>query len=142
MVGDLYSEFLRRFEDFKIIEDEIHLISFPFACDVDNVPTDILLELIDLQSDTALGEDFKPASLLEFYSSLSKENFPNTKKHARKVLVLFGSTYTYEQASSVMKFTKSKHRSSLLMTICQMYLTSPLQTFNLTLMLLLTLKKG
>lgn len=35
------------------------------------------------------------------------------RKHAQKMLVLFGSTYACEQTFSVMKFTKSRYRSSL-----------------------------
>ncbi|KAJ0057931.1 hypothetical protein NL108_004473 [Boleophthalmus pectinirostris] len=90
----------------------MHLISSPFTCSVDNAPSDVQLELIDLQSDTVLAEDFKSASLLELYSSLKEENFPNMRKHAQK-LVLFGSTYTCEQTFSVMKLTKSRYRSCL-----------------------------
>ena len=70
MLGDLHSEFSRRFTDFRNIEDEIHLISSPFACNVDNEPIDVQLELMDLQSDLVLIEHFKSASLLEFYLSL------------------------------------------------------------------------
>nr|XP_033932408.1 general transcription factor II-I repeat domain-containing protein 2B-like [Pseudochaenichthys georgianus] len=60
---------------------------------VDNAPSDVQLELIDLQSDAVLAEHFKSASLLDFYSSLEEENFPNSRRHAQKMLVLFGSTY-------------------------------------------------
>ena len=60
----------------------MHLISSPFACKVDNVPIDVQLELIDLQSDTVLAEHFKSASLLEFYSSLKEKNFLNMRNHA------------------------------------------------------------
>ena len=67
---------------------------------------------MDLQSDPVLVEHFKSASLLEFYSSL-EENFPNMRKRAQKMLVLFGSTYTCKQTFSVMKLTKSRYRSSL-----------------------------
>ncbi|XP_071059504.1 general transcription factor II-I repeat domain-containing protein 2B-like [Pseudochaenichthys georgianus] len=80
---------------------------------VDSAPTDVQLELIDLQSDSLLKEHFKSASLLEFYSALKEENFPNMRRHAQKMLVLFGSTYTCEQTFSVMQFTKSRYRSSL-----------------------------
>ena len=48
MLGDLHSEFSRLFEDFKNIEHEMHLISSPFACNVDNAPIDVQLELIDV----------------------------------------------------------------------------------------------
>lgn len=119
MLG-VFSEFSRRFEDFKNIEDEMHQISSPFACNVDNAHIDVQLGLIDLQSDTVLAEHFKSASLLEFYSSLKEENFPDMRKRAQKMLVLLGSTYTCEQAFSIMKFTKSRYRSLLLMIICQM----------------------
>lgn len=78
------------FEDFKNIEDEMHLISSSFACNVDNTPIDVQLDWF------------------EFYSSLKEENFPNMKKHAQKMLVLSGSTYTCEHTFSVMKFTKSR----------------------------------
>ena len=126
MLEKLHSEFSRRFKDIKTIEDEIHLISFPFACNVDNAPIDVQLELIDLQSDPVLVEHFKSASLLEFYSSL-KENFPNMRKRAQKMLVLFGSTYTCKQTFSVMKLTKSRYRSTLMIIICQMCFTSLFQ---------------
>lgn len=53
------------------------------------------------------------ASLLEFYSSLKEENFPNMRRHAQKMLVLFGSTYICEQTFLGKKLTKSKNRSSL-----------------------------
>ena len=89
------------------------LVSSPFTCSVDSAPTDVELELIDLQSDSLLKEHFKSASLLEFYSALKEENFPNMRRRAQKMLVLFGSTYICEQTFSVMKFTKSRYRSSL-----------------------------
>lgn len=73
----------------------MHLISSPLACNVDNAPINVQLELIDLQSETVLAEHFKSASLLEFYSSLKEENFPNMRKQAQKMLILFGSTYLH-----------------------------------------------
>ena len=113
MLGALHDEFSRRFQDFKKVEDEMQLVSSPFTCSVDSAPTDVQLELIDLQSDSLLKEHFKSASLLEFYSALKEENFPNMRRHAQKMFVLFGSTYICEQTFSVMKFTKSRYRSSL-----------------------------
>ncbi|KAF1374389.1 hypothetical protein PFLUV_G00228590 [Perca fluviatilis] len=112
MLGALHDEFSRRFEDLRTIEDEMHMISSPFTCSVDNAPS-VQLELIDLQSDAVLAEHFKSGSLLDFYSSLKEENFPNMRRHAQKMLVLFGSTYICEQTFSTMNFTKSRYRSSL-----------------------------
>ena len=113
MLQALHGEFSRRFEDLRRIEDEMQMISSPFTCSVDNAPSDVQLELIDLQADAELAEHFKSGSLLDFYSSLKEENFPNIRRHAQKMLVLFGSTYICEQTFSVMKFTKSRYRSSL-----------------------------
>ncbi|XP_069615958.1 general transcription factor II-I repeat domain-containing protein 2B-like [Ranitomeya imitator] len=95
MFAALHDEFSRRFEDFKAVESEMHMISSPFTVCVDTAPSDIQLELIDLQSDNLLAEVFKSASLLEFYSSLKEENFPHITRHAQRMLVLFGSTYLY-----------------------------------------------
>jgi hypothetical protein len=75
LLGALHGEFSRRFEDLRTIKDEMHMISSPFTCSVDNAPSDVQLELIDLQSDAVLAEHFKSGSLLEFYSSLKEENF-------------------------------------------------------------------
>ncbi|XP_036066918.1 general transcription factor II-I repeat domain-containing protein 2B-like [Oryzias melastigma] len=113
MLGALHGQFSRRFEDLRTIEDEMNMISSPFTCSVGNAASDVQLELIDLQSDALLAEQFKSVSLLDFYSSLKEETFPNMRRHAQKMLVLFGSTYICEQTFSMMKFTKSRYRSSL-----------------------------
>ncbi|XP_044075180.1 general transcription factor II-I repeat domain-containing protein 2B-like [Siniperca chuatsi] len=113
MLGALHGEFSRRFEDLRTIEDEMCMISSPFTCSMDNAPSDVQLELIDLQSDAVLAEHFKSGSLLDFYSSLKEEDFPNLRRHAQKMLVLFGSTYICEQTFSMMKFTKSRYRCAL-----------------------------
>uniref|UniRef100_A0A669BDA4 SPIN-DOC-like zinc-finger domain-containing protein n=1 Tax=Oreochromis niloticus TaxID=8128 RepID=A0A669BDA4_ORENI len=109
----LHAEFSRRFQDFKALENEMDMVSSPFTCSVDNASSDVQMELIDLQSDTLLAEHFRSVSLLDFYSSLKEENFPHLRNHAQRILVLFGSTYVCEQTFSVMKFNKSKHRSSV-----------------------------
>ena len=49
--------------------------------------------------------------LIEFYASLHSEKFQNVKRFARKMFVLFASTYICEQTFSVMKVNKSKNRS-------------------------------
>ncbi|XP_074513994.1 general transcription factor II-I repeat domain-containing protein 2A-like [Sebastes fasciatus] len=113
MLEALHGEFSRRFQDFKTVESEMHMVSSPFTCSVENAPSDVQMELIDLQSDTLLAEHFRSVSLLDFYSSLKEENFPHMRRHAQKILVLFGSTYVCEQTFSVMKFNKSRYRSSI-----------------------------
>ena len=79
------------------------MVFSPFNCSVDDAPSEIQMELIDLLSDRLLVEHFRWVSLLDFYSSLKEENFPHLRRHAQKILVLSGSTYHRE----------SKYRSSL-----------------------------
>lgn len=56
MLGALHDEFSRRFEDLRTIEDEMRMISSPFTCSVDNAPSDVQLEVMDLRSDAVLAE--------------------------------------------------------------------------------------
>ena len=56
---------------------------------------------------------FGSKPLVEFYSPLHSEKLQNLKKIARKMFVLFASTYICEQTFSVMKVNKSKNRSLL-----------------------------
>ena len=96
-----------------MVENDMMLVSSPFAFNVDTSPTDLQLELIDLQSDAVIGELFKTISLTRFYAYLDEQNFPKIRSHAQKMFVLFESTYVCEQTFSVMKYNKSRHRSSL-----------------------------
>ena len=53
---------------------------------------------------------------LEFYRlviNLNKDQFPKIMENAYFWTVQFGSTYVCEQSFSLMKLTKSKHRSRL-----------------------------
>ena len=87
----LNGEFSRRFEDFKVLENDMRLVSSPFTFNVDKAHTDLQFELIDLQSDAVIGELFKTMSLTRFYASLDEQNFPKIRSRTQ-MFVLFGST--------------------------------------------------
>lgn len=97
MLEALHAEFSRPFKDFKTLESEMHMVSSPFNCSVDDAPRDVQMELFDLQSDILLAKHFRSVSLLDFYSFLKEENFPHLRRHG------IGSTYHCEQTFSVMK---------------------------------------
>ena len=59
MLGDLYSEFSRRFEDLKNIEDKMHLVFSLLALNADNAPIDVQLELIGLAVRCSTGKAFQ-----------------------------------------------------------------------------------
>lgn len=112
-LNDLHEEFCRRFSDFKKIENSLQLVACPLSQDPETAPQEVQLELIDLQSDAVLKENFHSLPLKEFYASLKDDCFPNLRGMAQKILALFGSTYVCEQTFSVMNINKSRHRSLL-----------------------------
>ena len=112
-LNDLHHEFCRRFLDFEKLQKPFQIISAPLSQVAATAPQELQLELIDLQSDYVLNEKFKTLKLSEFYASLSNTRFPEIRKMAQKMLVLFGSTYICEQTFSLMNFNKSSHRSQL-----------------------------
>jgi hypothetical protein len=98
----LNGEFSCRFEDFEVLENDMLLVSSPFTFNVDNTPTDLQLELIDLQSDAVIGELFKAMSLTRFYASLDEQRLGVI---LRRCLYCFGQpTYTTVQKFGVTFF--------------------------------------
>ncbi|KAJ3595031.1 hypothetical protein NHX12_004336 [Muraenolepis orangiensis] len=112
-LDDLHREFCRRFCDFEKIDKSLQLVSCPLSQDPESAPQELQLELIDLQSDSVSKEKFKSLKLNDFYASLNETAFPNLRRTAQKMLVLFGSTYVCEQTFSVMKINKAHHRSKI-----------------------------
>jgi len=112
-ITGLREELARRFADFNAMEHEFDLQKSPFSYDVESVADELQMELIDLQADNALKSSFEKKPLIDFYESLYPEKFKNIKEFARKMFVLFASTYICEQTFSSMKINKSKNRSLL-----------------------------
>ncbi|XP_068223147.1 general transcription factor II-I repeat domain-containing protein 2A-like [Palaemon carinicauda] len=126
----LRDEFIRRFADFKAIEGQFDLLSSPSACDVETAAEELQVELIDLQADNSLRRLFENKPLVEFYASLHSEKFINLKNFARKMFVIFASTYICEQTFSILKVNKSKNRS--LLTDSNLQSVLRISTSNLT----------
>ncbi|XP_066990456.1 general transcription factor II-I repeat domain-containing protein 2A-like [Macrobrachium rosenbergii] len=118
------------FADFKAIEGQFDLLSSPFACDVETAAEELQVELIDLQADNSLKRLFENKPLVEFYASLHSEKFKNLKNFARKMFVIFASTYICEQTFSILKVNKSKNRS--LLTDSNLQSVLRISTSNLT----------
>ena len=108
---DLHKEFSERLGDFDLVNVDMSIVSRPFSFEVEGIPTHLQMEILDFQSDNLLKDNFREMSLSCFYASLNDATFPRLKSLARKILVLFGSTYVCEQAFSRMKFIKDKSKS-------------------------------
>ena len=76
------------------------------------MPSDIQLELSDLQCDTAMKNKFASVGLDTFYQNLVPQ-YPKLTAMAAKVLSMFGTTYLCEQVFCVMNNNKTMHRSRL-----------------------------
>jgi hypothetical protein len=113
ILNDLIQQFETRFKDFKALEPEFQVFSTPFAVDVESVPEEIQMELVELQCDSILKQKYSDVGIPEFYSYLQQERFPNLHSQAVRIIAMFGSTYLCEQFFSLMKFNKSSTRTKI-----------------------------
>ena len=63
----LFNEFLACFKDFKSHKHLFKIFSSPFHTDIDKAPTDIKMELIDLQERTDLKAKYVEINLSDSY---------------------------------------------------------------------------
>ncbi|XP_025420898.1 general transcription factor II-I repeat domain-containing protein 2-like [Sipha flava] len=117
IINTLIHEFENRFKDIRTKEPIINLFENPFNINTEIVEASLELEIIELQSHNSLRTTFNnltsSQNLVQFYSNLSEEDFPNVRKFAAKMSCIFGSTYICEQVFSAMKINKSKTRSRI-----------------------------
>lgn len=117
IINTLIREFENRFKDIRTKEPIINLFENPFNINPEIVEASLQLEIIELQSNNSLRTTFNnltsSQNLVQFYSNLSEEDFPNVRKFAAKMSCIFGSTYICEQVFSTMKINKSKTRSRI-----------------------------
>ncbi len=72
------------------------------------------MQLVDLQADVALKEQFVRSDPFTFWLQMVPETaFPGLRKVALHILTMFGSTYNCEAAFSTMNIIKTKYRSRL-----------------------------
>ncbi|XP_028663975.1 general transcription factor II-I repeat domain-containing protein 2-like [Erpetoichthys calabaricus] len=108
----LGAEFNRRFGDFDGQKWRFELLSNPFAVDVEKAPTNIQMELIELQCDDTLKSKYDAVGAAQFPQHIP-DTMPQLRTQAAQLLSMFGSTYLCEQLFSSMKMTKTSHRARL-----------------------------
>nr|XP_046210501.1 general transcription factor II-I repeat domain-containing protein 2-like [Oncorhynchus gorbuscha] len=108
----LAAEFSRRFADFDAQKCKFELLSNPFAVDVENAPTNIQMELIELQCNDTLKSKYDAVGTAQFPRFIP-DTMPQLRTQAAQMLSMFGSTYLCEQLFSSMKMTKTTHRRRL-----------------------------
>ena len=113
-INKMKVEFDQRFCDFQDSKVEFQIFTSPFDFPAEEAPSELQMDLLDLQARMDLKTKFSSQTPLEFYQAdLPRESFQSLAKMARKVAAMFGSTYSCEQLFSLMKHIKSRQRSSL-----------------------------
>lgn len=114
VLTQLQTEFVNRFTDFKKSSLNMEIFQNPFAIDISEVPSNLQMNIVDLQSNSTLKTAFKESTdLIQFYGGLSSENFKELKKFAQQIITMFGSTYLCEQTFSILNYRKNKNCSRL-----------------------------
>lgn len=108
----LGAEFTRRFDDFGSQQSKFELLSNPFEVDVEKAPTNLQMELIELQCNASLKSKFDAVGAAQFPQFIP-ETMPQLRTQTAQLLSMFGSTYLCEQLFSIMKMTKTSHRIRL-----------------------------
>ena len=104
-LGILGADFIRRFADFEAQKSRFELLSNPFAADVESAPSNLQMELIELQCSDTLKAKYESVGAAEFPRFIP-DTMPHLRSQAAPTLSMFGSTYLCEQLFSLMKITK------------------------------------
>ncbi|VDL90618.1 unnamed protein product [Schistocephalus solidus] len=114
VLSTLRNEFSSRFTDVRSHSQEFKIVSARFDFPYDDAPSDVQLELIELQAlDVLLSKFTSCTTLIDFYRQLPHAQFPMLLTRGKRVIAMFGSTYSCERLFSKMKFCKNKLRSQL-----------------------------
>ena len=121
-IQHVQSDFDKRFQDFALLAPIATYMYNPFekGAEVDSLASEIASlfhmnasavedEMLTLQSDIRL----KSRAHGQFWNLLTEEKYPNMRKCATSLTVLFGSTYMCDSAFSHIKIIKSKYRSTM-----------------------------
>ncbi|KAG7524861.1 hypothetical protein JOB18_018063 [Solea senegalensis] len=108
VIASLVTEFNQRFQDFSVIEKQIKQFSTPFL-----VEESLQFDLIEMQCDDSLKSQHQLLSLPDFYQSLDYAKFPLMRRHAKRMMSLFGSTYICQQTFSLLNQNKSRLRTRM-----------------------------
>lgn len=80
------------------------IVHEPFSVDIEKIPSEFQLEIIDLQCNNNWKDLYRSEEICSFYKSLDSD---------KKMFVIFISTYICEQTFSLMNFNKNRFRSCI-----------------------------
>ncbi|CAI9718805.1 transcription factor II-I repeat domain-containing 2-like [Octopus vulgaris] len=109
----LKQQFEERFSDLDACSSKLRIFENPFNSVIGDLPSELQMEVIDLQSNDILKDKYKEGNLIEFYKCLPSDQFLHLRRFACEFISVFGTTYLCEKTFSKMKYTKSCYRSQL-----------------------------
>lgn len=113
-VNKLLIGFNSRFEEIEKYSNSFDIFSTPFNVDPKVVPSNLQLEIIELQCNNELKQIFLSIPKIEFYNKyITSDKYSNLRYFAQRIVSAFGSTYVCETFFSKMKLNKNSHRASL-----------------------------
>ena len=86
----------------------MRLFHSTFNCNAENLPTQFQKETIDFQADDRLKDKYREENLIEFYTCLLPDQFPNFLKFACNFVSNFGTTFN-EKTFFKMKYVKTNY---------------------------------
>ena len=100
-------KFSNRFQDFEKISVTTRLVVYPHMIETDSAPLSLQMELVEVKNDKQFVKKFKDKEdLLDTWRGAVK--YWNLQELARKILVLFESTFVCEAGFLRMKYLKNK----------------------------------
>ena len=105
---NLSTEFTWRFADLR----NLGLNCSVFTVDMESAPTNLQMELIELQCCDTLKSKYDSMGAAQFPRFIP-DTMPQLRTQAAQILSMFGSTYLCEQLFSLMMINKTSHRSHL-----------------------------
>ena len=88
----LAADFRRRFADFEAQKSRFELLANPFGVDVESAPTNLQIELIELQCNDTLREKYERGVLLSLHVSSQTHCLSCASKLLRRSLCLAAHT--------------------------------------------------
>ncbi|XP_035990536.1 general transcription factor II-I repeat domain-containing protein 2A-like [Fundulus heteroclitus] len=107
----LQEQFNNRFQDFHKMQPRIALFTDPLSAAVSAQPSELQLELCELQADPFFQAKRNKRGIS--FWILPEACFPRLRDFALSMASMFGSTYICESSFSNMKHIKSKERNRL-----------------------------
>ena len=100
------------FSDLESQKGNFELFNNPFTVDVETVPIQLQMELIQLHCERTITAKHDSAGFIKYIRSIP-ETMPQLRQHVAQTLSMFVSIYLCEKLFSLTKTNKTAHRSCL-----------------------------